>query len=123
MSDTFAQMEALFEESRKTPEYVMEGAIEQAIESIENLMERRGMSAAALARAMDVSRARVHDILHGYARNFTLRTLATVAVSLGCELSVNFVSCEEAIAAGYEWSIAPIPTVDVKPVLDIQKVA
>jgi transcriptional regulator with XRE-family HTH domain len=54
------------------------------------LLERRGVSRAALARRIGKSKAYVTQLLRA-PRNITLRTLATLAWALGCRVRLALV--------------------------------
>lgn len=90
MSSRFAEMEARLDTSRKSPEYLMEAAVEAALDQIAGRLGELGWNDADLARVMGVSRTRVHHMLRGDTQNFTIRSLAGLATALGTGLSINF---------------------------------
>ena len=76
---------------RKNPEernrvFAEEAAVVQAQLALHELMEDRGWSREDLARAMNVSRARVTQIFSDECQNLTVRLLARAFFVLGDEL-------------------------------------
>ena len=57
---------------------------------IERALEMRAMTQADLARALDVSEARVSQILAGNGKNLRARTIARIAHVLGLEADLEF---------------------------------
>ncbi|MHB1322911.1 MAG: XRE family transcriptional regulator [Coriobacteriia bacterium] len=90
MPSRFDEMEARLESSRNSTAYVMEMAIEAAVDEVHTRLDRMGWSDADLARALGVSRPRVHAMLRGEQRNLTVKSLAALAAAMGTGLSINF---------------------------------
>lgn len=84
---TFAQ---LFAEARGMPEYWEEGAILDFTEAMYIAMEEQDVTRAELARRLGTSQAYITRVLGGHA-NFTLRTMAKLALALGLQLEVGLV--------------------------------
>ena len=59
---------------------------------LQELMEHKGWTRADMARAMNVSRARVTQIFSDECTNLTIRVLARAFIALGEELRVGTVS-------------------------------
>jgi DNA-binding Xre family transcriptional regulator len=84
--ETFrAEGEAL----RQDVDYRLEGFYFDIMENITAAMDRAQpkMNKADLATAMNVSRARVTNLMRGYKVNLELRTVVQVAMALGVEPS------------------------------------
>jgi transcriptional regulator with XRE-family HTH domain len=80
--------------SRKNAEernrvFAEEAAVVQAQSLLHELMDARGWSRAELARAMNVSRARVTQIFSDECSNLTVRLLARALVALGEEFVLS----------------------------------
>ena len=84
---TFTQ---LFAEARGMPEYWEEGAILDFTEALYAAMEEQGVTRAELARRLGTSQAYITRVLGGHA-NFTLKTMAKLALALGMQLEVGLV--------------------------------
>src|SRR5450756_2779769 len=82
---TFKQM---FAEARGMPEYWEEGAILDFTEALYVAMEEQGVTRAELAHRLGTSQAYVTRVLGGHA-NFTLKTMAKLALALGLQLEVG----------------------------------
>ena len=82
---TFKQM---FAEARRMPEYWEEGAILDFTEALYVAMEEQGVTRAELAHRLGTSQAYVTRVLGGHA-NFTLKTMAKLALALGLQLEVG----------------------------------
>lgn len=68
--------------------FAEEAAVVYAQTLLHSVMERKGFSRADLARAMNVSRARVTQIFSDDCSNFTVRLLARALWALGEELAL-----------------------------------
>src|SRR4051812_3202633 len=66
--------------------FAEEAAVVNAQTLLHRVMERTGVSRADLARAMNVSRARVTQIFSDDCSNFTVRLLARALFALGEDL-------------------------------------
>ena len=82
---TFKQMLA---EARRIPEYWEEGAVLDFTEALYIAMEEQGITRAELARRLGTSQAYITRVLSGHA-NFTLKTMAKLALALGLQLEVG----------------------------------
>jgi transcriptional regulator with XRE-family HTH domain len=69
-------------------DYWADGPITQFIEDVWRLMEEQKVSRAELARRLGTSRAYVTKLLGGNA-NFTLQTMAKVAMVLGAQVHIH----------------------------------
>lgn len=76
-------------EAEADPDYWTERAILSVTEAIFVAMEERGMQRSELARRLGTSPAYVTKILRGKA-NFTLESLARIALALGGEFQFHF---------------------------------
>ena len=76
-------------EAEADPVYWTERAILSVTEEIFVAMEKRGMQRSELARRLGTSPAYVTKILRGKA-NFTLESLARIALALGGEFQFHF---------------------------------
>ena len=63
--------------------------------AIENGMKEKGYSQADLARALDVSEARVSQMLSDNGKNLQARTIARIAHVLGMRVIIDFTSAPE----------------------------
>jgi transcriptional regulator with XRE-family HTH domain len=77
------------QEAEADPVYWTERAILSVTEEIFVAMEKRGMQRSELARRLGTSPAYVTKILRGEA-NFTLESLARIALALGGEFQFHF---------------------------------
>ncbi|MBP9146615.1 MAG: helix-turn-helix transcriptional regulator [Thermoanaerobaculia bacterium] len=77
------------QEAEADPVYWTERAILRVTEEIFVAMEKRGMQRSELARRLGTSPAYVTKILRGKA-NFTLESLARIALALGGEFEFHF---------------------------------
>jgi transcriptional regulator with XRE-family HTH domain len=68
--------------------YEAELLSELVVNRVRELMRQRGVSAAALAKKLDVSEARVSQLL-APGTNLTLRSLAGLGVALGCRFGLE----------------------------------
>lgn len=89
--------------SRKNSEerdrvFAEEAAVVQAQLLLHDLMKDRGWSRADLARAMNVSRARVTQIFSDECANLTIRLLSRALVALGEEFELS--TRNKAVCAG-----------------------
>jgi plasmid maintenance system antidote protein VapI len=82
---TFSDMLA---EARRMPEYWEEGAVLDFTEALNVAMQEQGVARTELARRLGTSQACITRVLGGHA-NFTLKTMATLALALGLELEVG----------------------------------
>jgi ribosome-binding protein aMBF1 (putative translation factor) len=78
----------LFAEAEKYPDYWAELAIIGFTEDVWAAMESKGLSRAELARRLGTSQAYVTKVLRGNV-NFTLRSMARLAMALDMELSAR----------------------------------
>lgn len=76
-----SDFKALFEKSRQSEEHWLARAIQGFTEDLYNLMERRGVSRAELARRLETSPAYITKLLRGDA-NFTMRSMVRLARAL-----------------------------------------
>ncbi len=79
--------------------YAIEGLIADTAQMISDLLERRNLKQADLARMLNKTPAFVSQLLNGKA-NMTVRTLAEVIFALGASVKVNALDegtsvCEE----------------------------
>ena len=81
----------LFAEARSMPEYWEEGAVLDFTEALYTAMEEQGVTRAELARRLGTSQAYITRVLGGRA-NFTLKTMAKLALALGLQLEVGLVA-------------------------------
>jgi transcriptional regulator with XRE-family HTH domain len=75
-------------EAESSVDYWAAGPITDFIEDVWRLMEEQKVSRAELARRLGTSRAYVTKLLGGNA-NFTLQTMAKVAMALGSQVHVH----------------------------------
>ena len=75
------------DEFQGDPDYEFTKVAIDVGEQIVARMEERGMTQADLARAMEVSRARVSQILRGND-NLTLKSIVAVAIALDCRVEM-----------------------------------
>ena len=75
-------------EAESSVDYWASGPITDFIEDVWRLMEEQKVSRAELARRLGTSRAYVTKLLGGNA-NFTLQTMAKVAMALGSQVHVH----------------------------------
>ncbi|MGK2858975.1 MAG: helix-turn-helix domain-containing protein [Thermoanaerobaculia bacterium] len=76
------------ERYRSDPDYRAELLSIGVTEQIARAMDERGVNRTELARRLGVSKARVTNLLGG-STNLTLRTLAAIAVALGCDIELQ----------------------------------
>lgn len=81
----YVDIDALFEEARKTPEYKVERLVLEFTSDIERRMQARGMTRAQLARKLGVSKPYVTKLFRGEG-NYTLDTMVRVADAVGADL-------------------------------------
>jgi transcriptional regulator with XRE-family HTH domain len=79
---------AFLAKAKSSVDYWADGPITQFIEDVWRLMEEQRVSRAELARRLGTSRAYVTKLLGGNA-NFTLQTMAKVAMALGAQVHVH----------------------------------
>lgn len=72
--------------------FAEESAVVEVQSLLHQLMEDKGWSRADLARAMDVSRARVTQIFSDECKNLTVRLLARAMTALGEEFAISAIS-------------------------------
>ncbi|SEL61102.1 helix-turn-helix domain-containing protein [Ectothiorhodospira marina] len=72
---------SLFKDSRNSEEHWVARATQQFTEDLYNLMERRGVSKAELARRLETSPAYITKLLRGDV-NFTVRSMVRLARAL-----------------------------------------
>lgn len=75
--------------TERTAVFAEEAAVVEVQSLLHQLMENRGWSRADLARAMNVSRARVTQIFSDECTNLTVRLLARAMTALGEELAIS----------------------------------
>lgn len=75
--------------------FAEEGFIADVQFAIHNLLEDKKMTRADLARALDISQARVSQMFGDAAKNLTLRTLARIFHALGEDIRVTSPRLEE----------------------------
>lgn len=85
--DLGPMLDEAHERFKDDPDYVLECLYNEIVVQILDRLDEKDMTQADLARRMDVSPARVSQILGG-PKNFGLKTLAKVAAALN--LSVDF---------------------------------
>lgn len=68
--------------------YEQECLIVETSEAIWKAMEQAGVSKVALAERLGTSKSNVTQLLNG-SRNLSIRTLADIALALGCKVSVR----------------------------------
>lgn len=81
--------EAEFKKLMQKPSYFEEMLLLSAQELIAELMEKREISKADLARKLKTSKAHVTALL-GDGRNLTLKSLANVCYHLGAEVKLDY---------------------------------
>jgi transcriptional regulator with XRE-family HTH domain len=100
------------QEAQSSVDYWADGPITEFIEDVWRLMEEQKVSRAELARRLGTSRAYVTKLLGGNA-NFTLQTMAKVAMALGAQVHVHVADREaltrwiDEIPAGKEEAGSP----------------
>jgi transcriptional regulator with XRE-family HTH domain len=82
------QLQAKLDDARRSSEYAAEQMIDSITEAIVDRMFDLQLSRAELANRLNVSPARVTNLLRG--GNFTVRTLAELGDALGCDVAVQF---------------------------------
>lgn len=80
-------------EIEASPEYHAEGLAMDLTCEFERRREELGLSYADIARAMGVSRQRVHTIFSG-TQNSTIGSLVKVAMVLGCNIKLELAQPE-----------------------------
>ena len=80
-------LDSYIAERDRDPEFVLEGVLLRVNERICEIMDRKGITRAELARRLDVKPPYITKLLDGEA-NLTLRSLVNVAVSLDEGLDV-----------------------------------
>lgn len=77
--------------------YAEEALVVDAQGILQHLLEEKGMSRADLARAMNVSRARVSQLFSDECKNFTVRLWARALFALGEEAVVSYVGSDDCL--------------------------
>src|SRR5450759_1803546 len=86
MTDLLNQLDDLVSDERDQVEYKHELAISSFTNDIARIMADQGVSQSDLARRLDVSRARVSQLMQ-HKSSPTLRTMVEVALALDCEVT------------------------------------
>ncbi len=86
MSDVSTWIRQDLEEFREDPEFLTEGLLLEVNETICELMGKKGVTRAELARRLDWPRSAVTKMLQGN-HNISLGRLMKVALVLGCTLT------------------------------------
>lgn len=76
-------------ETERTAIFAEEAAVVEVQSLLHQLMENKGWSRADLARAMNVSRARVTQIFSDECKNLTVRLMARAMTALGEEFTIS----------------------------------
>jgi transcriptional regulator with XRE-family HTH domain len=76
-------------EMERTAIFAEEAAVVEVQSLLHQLMEDKGWSRADLARAMNVSRARVTQIFSDECKNLTVRLMARAMTALGEEFTIS----------------------------------
>jgi len=76
-------------DAKKARIFAEEGFIADTQFAIHNLLEDKKMNRADLAKALDVSEARVSQMFSDEAKNLTLRTIARIFHVLGEEVRIS----------------------------------
>lgn len=87
---------------------------------LHQLMEKKGISRADLARAMGVSRARVTQIFSDECTNFTIRLLARAVNALGETPAINYKQVEKVKRSSDQWSASMLFPEDLERAWQIQ---
>ena len=88
LSSSLERFRELIRKAESSVDYWADGPITEFIEDVWRLMEEQKVSRAELARRLGTSRAYVTKLLGGNA-NFTLQTMAKVAMALGAQVHVH----------------------------------
>jgi transcriptional regulator with XRE-family HTH domain len=92
MSDILDQLNELIADEASQVEYKHELAISAFTNAVARLMADQGLSQSDLARRLDVSRARVSQLLQ-HRSSPTLRTMVHIANALGCDMMPSVAPC------------------------------
>ena len=90
------KFDALMSDPEFRKEFAVEGAIADASQIICDLLDRKNMNKADLARLLQKTPAYVSQLLSGKT-NMTVRTLAEVAHALGFKIEINVGDIEGAV--------------------------
>lgn len=100
------RLEELAQRLEQSEMFDIEGAKFDISEHVFSMMERQGMSKAALARSLGKSRAYITKILQGNA-NFTLESLVKIARALDCRLDMSRVLVPtHQVVPMFDWRLA-----------------
>lgn len=100
MSEPLEKYRRFIHEAQASVDYWADIPISEFGEDVCRLMDEQGVSRAELARRLGTSRAYVTKLLGGNA-NFTLQTMAKVAMALGAAVHVR-VALQDRIVRWYE---------------------
>ncbi len=100
MSEPLEKYRRFIHEAQASVDYWADIPISEFGEDVCRLMDEQGVSRAELARRLGTSRAYVTKLLGGNA-NFTLQTMAKVAMALGAAVHVH-VALKERIVRWYD---------------------
>ncbi|HVG10950.1 MAG TPA: helix-turn-helix transcriptional regulator [Thermoanaerobaculia bacterium] len=100
MSEPLEKYRRFIHEAQASVDYWADIPISEFGEDVCRLMEEQGVSRAELARRLGTSRAYVTKLLGGNA-NFTLQTMAKVAMALGAAVHVH-VGLKDRVVRWYE---------------------
>lgn len=100
MSEPLEKYRRFIRESQTSVDYWSDIPISEFGEDVCRLMDEQGVSRAELARRLGTSRAYVTKLLGGNA-NFTLQTMAKVAMALGAAVHVH-VALKDRVVRWYE---------------------
>jgi transcriptional regulator with XRE-family HTH domain len=104
MNEHFEKYRHFIQEAQGSVDYWADIPITEFGEDVCRLMEEQGVSRAELARRLGTSRAYVTKLLGGNA-NFTLQTMAKVAMALGSAVHVH-VACKDRVVRWYDEPLA-----------------
>jgi len=96
MSEPLEKYRRFIHEAQSSVDYWVDIPITEFGEDVCRLMEEQGVSRAELARRLGTSRAYVTKLLGGNA-NFTLQTMAKVAMALGAAVHVHVALKDQAV--------------------------
>lgn len=90
------RIEEMYEEYKNDPEFVKGQMVTDLLGDIFRIMELNNISNSELAKRMNVSRQYITKLFNGYA-NFTLMTIAQIAVALNMKPEISLKNIEENI--------------------------
>lgn len=76
------------EKFKDDPEFIAEGIILEFTEKIVSIMQEKNINRAELAKRLGVSKAFVTKLLNGNP-NLTIKSMVSIAKTLGCELNID----------------------------------